>query len=306
MPLRWVAVGREMLDGPHSRAARSAQRWPHALRTNTRGREGRAVACRSGSPAARSWRQRPGASQRTRSARRGAARCWQRVGDLNVARGAASKVPGRSQPLRPLPTGRGELADRAAALARRVRRRAGAAPRCRGRNPLGRAVLRRGQVGCPGVAPHAPVRPVAMSYKPTQAGIGALPRGAVGWRLARIRAARRRRRLDAALAEGADPWSAGELMVRAARLGSYAERRKIAAGLDALLDLAALQQRRSSNHMVRPSLSWSIRNRCARSPSGLRSAGARRCRRRRAARAAPHRSRQSYLHGAAIHAAAAS
>ena len=93
-----------------------------------------------------------------------------------------------------------------------------------------------------------------MIYKPTQPGIGLLPRSAVGWRLTRIRAARRRRRLDAALAEGADPWSAGELMVRAARLGTYAERRKIAAGLDALLDLAAFQQRRSSNHMVRPQL----------------------------------------------------
>jgi hypothetical protein len=93
-----------------------------------------------------------------------------------------------------------------------------------------------------------------MSYSPTQAGIGALPRGAVGWRLTRIRAALRRRRIDAALAQGADPWSAGELMVRAARLGSYAERRKIAAGLTALLDLAAIQQRGSSYHMVRHQL----------------------------------------------------
>jgi hypothetical protein len=93
-----------------------------------------------------------------------------------------------------------------------------------------------------------------MSYEPTHAGIGALPRGGVGWRLARIRAALRRRRVDAALAQGADPWSDGVLMVRAARLGSYAERRQIAAGLTALLELAALQQRRSSNHMVRHQL----------------------------------------------------
>ena len=93
-----------------------------------------------------------------------------------------------------------------------------------------------------------------MSYEPTQAAIGPLPRGAVGWRLARIRAALRRRRVDAALAQGADPWSAGDLMARAARLGSYTERRAIAAGLTALLDLAAFQQRRTSPHMVRHQL----------------------------------------------------
>jgi len=93
-----------------------------------------------------------------------------------------------------------------------------------------------------------------MSYGSTPDGIGALPRGGVGWRLARIRAALRRRRVDAALAQGADPWSAGELMVRAARLGSYAERRKIAAGLTALLDLAAFQQRGSAYHTVRHQL----------------------------------------------------
>ena len=54
--------------------------------------------------------------------------------------------------------------------------------------------------------------------------------------------------------KGVDPWSDRELMVRAARLGSYAERRKIAAGLTALLDLAAFQQRGSSYHMVRHQL----------------------------------------------------
>ena len=81
-----------------------------------------------------------------------------------------------------------------------------------------------------------------MSHGPTQAGIGALPRGEVGWRVARIRAALRRRRVDAALAQGADPWSAGVLAVRAVRLGSHTERRKLAAGLTALVDLAAFQQ----------------------------------------------------------------
>jgi hypothetical protein len=90
-----------------------------------------------------------------------------------------------------------------------------------------------------------------MSYKPARPGVAALPRSAVGWKLARTRAALRRRRVDAALAQGADPWSAGELMARAARLGSHVERRKIAAGLTALLDLAAFQQRESSYLMVR-------------------------------------------------------
>ena len=85
-------------------------------------------------------------------------------------------------------------------------------------------------------------------------GIGALPRGAVGWRLTQIRAILRRRRLDAALAQGADPWSAGELLVRAAQLGSPAERRKIAAGLTALLDHAASQRRGSPYLMVRHQL----------------------------------------------------
>ena len=93
-----------------------------------------------------------------------------------------------------------------------------------------------------------------MSNEPTQLGIGALPRGAVEWRLAQIRVALRRRRLDAALAQGADPWSARELMVRATKLGSYAERRKIAAGLTALLDLASIQQRGSWHHLVRHQL----------------------------------------------------
>jgi hypothetical protein len=85
-------------------------------------------------------------------------------------------------------------------------------------------------------------------------GIGPLPRGELGWRVARIRALVRRRRLDAALARGADPWSAAELVVRAAQLGTHTERRKVAAGLFSLLDLAAFQRRRSSHLMVRHEL----------------------------------------------------
>jgi hypothetical protein len=88
----------------------------------------------------------------------------------------------------------------------------------------------------------------------TQPGIGALPGGAVGWRLSCIRAVLRRRRLDTALAHGVDPWSAGELVVRAAQLGSVSERRKVAAGLTALVDLAAFQRRGSPYLTVRHEL----------------------------------------------------
>jgi hypothetical protein len=83
------------------------------------------------------------------------------------------------------------------------------------------------------------------------AGIGALPRGAVSRRLTRIRAFRRRHRLDIALAHGADPWSTGELMVRAAQLGSLAERRKVAATLVSLVELAECQRRALPNVPVR-------------------------------------------------------
>ena len=119
-----------------------------------------------------------------------------------------------------------------------------AARRCDEARRAVQALLRTARLSC-----------TAMSYEPTQAVIGPLPRGAAGWRLTRIRAALRRRRLDAALAQGADPWSAGRpRSARAARLGSYTERRAIAAGLTALLDLAAFQQRRTSPHVVRHQL----------------------------------------------------
>ena len=60
--------------------------------------------------------------------------------------------------------------------------------------------------------------------------------------LSRIRAVLRCRQLDSALAQGADPWSASELMIRASRLGSHSERRKVAAGLTLLLDGAASER----------------------------------------------------------------
>jgi hypothetical protein len=87
-----------------------------------------------------------------------------------------------------------------------------------------------------------------------RARVGDLPSGPLGWRLSRARALVRRRRLDLALAGGADPWSSGELVVRAAQLGSLAERRKVAAGLILLLDRAALQRSGSSCLTVRHEL----------------------------------------------------
>jgi hypothetical protein len=48
----------------------------------------------------------------------------------------------------------------------------------------------------------------------------------------------RRTELDRELAHGTDPWASGALMVRAARLGSLRERREVAAGLRALVELA--------------------------------------------------------------------
>ena len=85
-----------------------------------------------------------------------------------------------------------------------------------------------------------------MSDAASVAGISLLPRSVVGRRLASIRARLRRPQLDAALAQGADPWSAPELMVRASQLGSLSERRKLAAGLLTLVALAAHQRRASA------------------------------------------------------------
>ena len=108
---------------------------------------------------------------------------------------------------------------------------------------------------------------------------------AVGRRLVRIRACLRRSRLDAALARGADPWSSGELMARAARLGSLSERRKLlrrGCRARGARRTSAARRRRTSRFGIR----W-----CSSSETSLlalaerlASAGARRGRRRRAAR----------------------
>jgi len=90
-----------------------------------------------------------------------------------------------------------------------------------------------------------------MSSETTPATISALPRGAVGWRLARIRAGLRQSQLDAALAEGADPWSAGPLMARAAQLCSLPHRRKVEAGLVSIVELAEHRRPGSPYRAVR-------------------------------------------------------
>ena len=68
--------------------------------------------------------------------------------------------------------------------------------------------------------------------------VARFPRRAVTRRVVGLSAHVRRRRLDAALAAGADPWSAADLMLRASRLTSFSERREIAAALEALVALA--------------------------------------------------------------------
>jgi hypothetical protein len=85
----------------------------------------------------------------------------------------------------------------------------------------------------------------AMSDAAPIAVISSLPLSMAGRWLVRVRARRRRAELDAALAQGADPWSTPELMVRASQLGSLSERRKIGAGLYALVAVAR-RRRRSS------------------------------------------------------------
>jgi hypothetical protein len=84
-----------------------------------------------------------------------------------------------------------------------------------------------------------------MSDIASMAGVSRLPRSWTGRRRAGIRARLRRFELDRALAQGTDPWSAADLMLRASQLSSLSQRRKLAAGLTELVSLAE-HQRRSS------------------------------------------------------------
>jgi hypothetical protein len=84
-----------------------------------------------------------------------------------------------------------------------------------------------------------------MSHVASTAGVSRLPRSWAGRRRAGIRARVRRPQLDDALARGADPWSAAELMVRASRLSSRSERCRLAAGLLELVSIAEHERRAS-------------------------------------------------------------
>jgi hypothetical protein len=83
------------------------------------------------------------------------------------------------------------------------------------------------------------------------AAISPMPRSIAGRWLVGVRARRRRAELDAALAQGADPWTAADLMFRASQLGSLSERRNLASGLYALVAVARRQRGSSPFIQVR-------------------------------------------------------
>jgi hypothetical protein len=97
-------------------------------------------------------------------------------------------------------------------------------------------------VGIVRVSPGSGVTPPVIN------SVARFPRRVLTRQATRLRARLQRRRLDAALAAGADPWSAAELMLRASRLSSLGERQEIAAALDALVTLA--EQDRPVSHTV--------------------------------------------------------
>jgi hypothetical protein len=65
--------------------------------------------------------------------------------------------------------------------------------------------------------------------------VARFPRRVLTRQTTRLRARLHHRRLDAALAGGADPWGAADLMLRASRLSSLPGRQQIAAELEALV-----------------------------------------------------------------------
>ena len=70
---------------------------------------------------------------------------------------------------------------------------------------------------------------------------GRLSHSALGRGLARVRARAQRAKLDAALADGQDPWSSVAIMRRAAELSSLSTRTRLATSLEALVTFAELQ-----------------------------------------------------------------
>lgn len=90
-----------------------------------------------------------------------------------------------------------------------------------------------------------------MSDAASIAVIAPLPRSMAGRWLVRVRSRCRRAALDAALAQGADPWTGPDLMVRASQLGSLSERRQLASSLYALVAVARRQRASSPFLQVR-------------------------------------------------------
>jgi hypothetical protein len=72
----------------------------------------------------------------------------------------------------------------------------------------------------------------------TSEGVGPFPRTALGRRFVRMQVRLRRRRLDAALAAGCNPWGSPELTLRAAALAAPQERRKVAVALATVVECA--------------------------------------------------------------------
>ena len=90
----------------------------------------------------------------------------------------------------------------------------------------------------------------AMSRTQASAGtIGALHASGIAQRWSALRARVSFSRLDIELANGVDPWSSTELMLRAARIGSASERRKLATALVGLVEVARLQGSTCSAHV---------------------------------------------------------
>src|SRR5829696_1916744 len=92
------------------------------------------------------------------------------------------------------------------------------------------------------------------------ATVSTFPRGVMRRQLARISAYVRRRSLDAELAEGVSPWSSPALMVRASRLTSLPERRRLAAGFVAVVALSESDRSAVPTQPVRHRVVWEQRD----------------------------------------------
>jgi hypothetical protein len=81
--------------------------------------------------------------------------------------------------------------------------------------------------------------------------IAAAPRSTLGRLGLRLRVRLRRRRLDRMLAEGRSPWSRPDLAFRASQVLALRSRRRVAAAISGLLDLAEIQRLQSIYPLVR-------------------------------------------------------